>query len=54
MTMMSGFMARRLRAVSERVSPLVAELVDGDMLTASAESRLAAISNEVRVRVDDS
>src|SRR5213079_1136038 len=35
-------------------SPLLTEDVEGEMLTASAESRLAAISNEVRVRVEAS
>jgi len=54
MTMMSGFIASRFNAVSARVSPLVAELDDGVMLTVSAESRLPAISKEVRVRVEDS
>jgi hypothetical protein len=39
-------------AVSSSVSPLAAELDDGEMLTASALSRLAAISNDVRVRVE--
>ena len=47
----SGRMAAMLRAVSSSVSPLVALLVDEAMLTKSALRRLAAISNEVRVRV---
>ena len=40
--------------MSIRVSPLVTEEVEAEMFTASAESRLAAISNDVRVRVEDS
>ena len=52
-TMQSGAIASRLRAVSSSVSPLLTLEVETLMLTASAESRLAAISKEVRVRVDD-
>lgn len=52
--MASGAIASRLRAVSISVSPLVSEEVDADMLIESAERRLAAISKEVRVRVEDS
>jgi hypothetical protein len=52
--MISGFIAKRFSAVSASVSPLVAELFDGAMLTVSAESRFPAISKEVRVLVDDS
>ena len=37
--------------MSSSVSPLAAELVDGEMLTASALSRLAAISKVVRVAI---
>ena len=47
-------MASRLRAVSSSVSPLTVDDDEPEMLTASADSRLAAISNEVRVRVDGS
>ena len=54
MTMASGAIASRLRAVSINVSPLVTEDVEAEMLMESADSRLAAISNEVRVRVEDS
>src|SRR5215468_2585236 len=53
-TMTSGAMACRFLAVSSRVSPLVVDEVEPEMLMASAERRLAAISNEVRVRVDAS
>ena len=49
---MSGRMAFRVTAVSIRVSPLVTEEVRGAMLTVSAPSRLAANSNELRVRVE--
>src|SRR5947208_338756 len=35
-------------------SPLLIDDVEAEMLTASAESRLAAISNDVRVRVEAS
>src|SRR5262245_33128738 len=52
--MQSGAIASRLRAVSSNVSPLVTLEVETLTLTASAESRLAAISKDVRVRVDDS
>ena len=51
MTIAAGRMATRLRAVSSRVSPLVTLLAAAVMLMASADKRLAAISNEVRVRV---
>src|SRR6185369_11286341 len=54
MTMQSGAIASRFRAVSSRVSPLVTLEVETLTLTASAESRFAAISKDVRVRVDDS
>src|SRR5713226_3280231 len=54
MTIASGAIASRLRAVSIKVSPLLKEEVDAEMLIESAESRLAAISNEVRVRVEGS
>ena len=49
---MSGLMASRLVAVSMRVSPLVVDDEAAVKLTPSADRRLAAISNEVRVRVD--
>ena len=54
MTIASGAIASRLRAVSTSVSPLVTEEVEAEIFTASAESRFAAISNDVRVRVEDS
>ena len=54
MTMQSGDIASRLRAVSRSVSPLVTLEVEALMLMASAERRLAAISKEVRVRVEGS
>ena len=47
----SGRIAARLRAVSVSVSPFCADEDDADRLIVSAESRLAAISNDVRVRV---
>jgi len=49
--MASGRIAARLRAVSSKVSPLVTLLVLADRLTKSALRRLAAISNDARVRV---
>src|SRR5213075_994752 len=54
MTMQSGAIVCRLRAVSSRVSPFDTLEVETLMLTASADKRFAAISNEVRVRVDGS
>ena len=51
MTITSGFIASKLRAVSMRVSPLTTELVDAEILIVSALSLLAAISKDVRVRV---
>jgi len=50
--MISGFIASMFRAVSIRVSPFVAELVEAAILKVSALIRLAAISKEVRVLVD--
>ncbi len=50
----SGRMAEILRTVSMSVSPLVAELVDAEILKVSALMRLAAISKERRVRVEGS
>src|ERR1700752_2791029 len=52
--MQSGDMASRFRAVSSRVSPLEKLEVDTLTLTASADNRFAAISKEVRVRVEGS
>ena len=43
-----------LRAVSSRLSPLSALEPEAEKLMTSAESHLPAISNEVRVRVEDS
>jgi hypothetical protein len=54
MTIRSGAIASRLRAVSSRVSPLVTLEEDELMLMTSAERRLPAISKEVRVRVEGS
>ena len=54
MTMQSGAIASRFRAVSSSVSPLVTLEVETLTLTASADRRLAAISKDVRVRVDGS
>src|SRR5947209_12198282 len=52
--MQSGAIASRFRAVSSSVSPLVTLEVDALMLMASAERRFAAITNDVRVRVEGS
>src|SRR5947209_8366997 len=54
MTMRSGDIASRLRAVSSSVSPFVTDEEDELMLITSAERRLPAISKEVRVRVEGS
>src|SRR3569832_568527 len=54
MTMQSGAIASRLRAVSSSVSPFVTLEVETLTFTASADRRLAAISKEVLVRVDGS
>ena len=54
MTMQSGAIASRFRAVSMSVSPFDTLEVETLMLMASADKRLAAISNEVRVRVEGS
>ena len=40
--------------MSSSVSPLLVDDPEPEMLTESADSRLAAISNDVRVRVDGS
>ena len=53
-TTTSGAIASRFRAVSSSVSPLTVDEAEPEMFTASADSRLAAISNDVRVRVDGS
>ena len=50
-TSTSGRMASRFFAVSSRVSPLVVDDWAAVQLSESAESTLAAISNELRVRV---
>jgi hypothetical protein len=52
MTMASGRMASRLRAVSISVSPFWVELVDAEKASVSALSRLAASSKESLVRVE--
>src|SRR6185503_3208703 len=52
--MQSGAIASRLRAVSRSVSPLVTLDVETLTLTASADKRFAAISKDVRVRVEGS
>src|SRR5579863_1462721 len=49
--MISACIASILRAVSRSVSPLQTLLPEEEMLITSAESRLAATSKEVRVRV---
>ncbi len=54
MTMQSGAIASRFRAVSSRVSPLLTLEVETLTFTASADKRLAAISKDVRVRVEAS
>jgi hypothetical protein len=51
-TIASGCIAIRFSAVSIRDSPLLVELLCPAMLIASADSRLAASSNDVRVRVE--
>src|SRR3972149_1501964 len=53
-TNMSACMADRLSTVSSRVSPLVCEDTGMFRLMTSADRRLAAISNVVRVRVEGS
>jgi hypothetical protein len=53
-TMQSGAIASRLRAVSTSVSPFVTEEDEAEILTASADNRFAAISKDVRVRVEAS
>src|SRR5687767_15046906 len=52
--MQSGAIASRFSAVSRSVSPFDKLDEETLMLTASADSRLAASSKDVRVRVDDS
>ena len=53
MTMKSGDIASRVRAVSSSVSPLAKLEVEAEKLIVSAESRFSASSNELRVRVDE-
>ena len=53
-TMASGRIAARVFSVSSNDSPLSALDPWALMLIVSAPKRLAAISNEVRVRVEDS
>ena len=50
--MASGRIDIRFRAVSISVSPLAADDAEPEMLIVSADSRLAAISKDVRVRVE--
>ena len=54
MTMQSGAITSRFRAVSSNVSPFVTLEVETLTFTASADKRLAAISKDVLVRVDGS
>src|SRR5262245_13950151 len=54
MTTQSAAIASSVLAVSINVSPLETLLVEAEILTTSAERRLPAISNDVRVRVDAS
>ena len=54
MTSTSGRMASRFLTVSMSVSPLETEEPEAVQLSASAESTLAAISKELRVRVEAS
>ena len=49
---MSAFIATRLSTVSSSVSPLIVDDAPMLRLMTSADSRLAAISNVVRVRVE--
>ena len=49
---MSAFIATRLSTVSSSVSPLLVDDTPMLRLITSADSRLAAISNVVRVRVE--
>src|SRR5258708_12539713 len=53
-TNMSAYIAERLSTVSSRVSPLVEDDTAMFRLMTSADRRLAAISNVVRVRVEAS
>src|SRR5688572_4129629 len=53
-TNMSACIAERLSTVSSRLSPLLCEDTATLRLMTSADRRLAAISNVVRVRVEDS
>src|SRR5664279_553977 len=51
-TTASGDIASRLRPVSSSDSPFVVDDEFPEMLIASADKRFAAISNDVRVRVE--
>ena len=53
-TIVDGRIASIVRVVSTRLSPLTSDEEAAAMLTTSAESRLAATSNDVRVRVEGS
>ncbi len=53
-TTMRGPIASRFRHVSRSVSPFCDDENDSDTLTTSADNRFAAISNDVRVRVEAS
>ena len=50
--MASAPMAWRVRAVSFRLSPLATDEPDVEKLMTSADKRFAAISKEIRVRVE--
>ncbi len=52
MTIRSGRMDSRFRAVSISVSPLLSELVSASKLMISADRRFSAISKLFRVRVE--
>ena len=54
MTIMSGAIASRLRAVSSRLSPFTTLEAEGEKLSVSADNRFSAISKEERVRVEGS
>ena len=53
-TTTSGLIASMFFAVSSRLSPFSALEPEAEKLITSADSHLPAISNEVRVRVEDS
>src|SRR5437764_6681239 len=54
MTMRSGAMAWRFKAVSTRLSPFESEEPEAEKLRLSADRRFSAISKLDRVRVEDS